>query len=64
MVHTLGGRMHVRWDQAAAAPPDRRDVLGTLMMGPLAGHRRRAHISAPRGDAVAARALVMITCAC
>lgn len=34
--------------------PDRRDVLGLL-----AGHRRYAHITAPRGDAVAAQALGM-----
>ncbi|MFY9513745.1 MAG: transposase [Rubrivivax sp.] len=90
---TLGGRMHVRWDQAAAATPHgqlvffaeflattgvferwvsscpleyrsgnapgRRDVLGTLMLGLLAGHRRYAHITTLRGDAVAARALGM-----
>ena len=36
--------------------PDKRDVLGTLMMGMLAGHRRYAHITALRGDAVAAQA--------
>ena len=74
VVDTLGGRMHVRWDEGAAATPhgqlvyfaeflaatgvferwvsacpltyrsgnapDKRDVLGTLMMGMLAGHRR------------------------
>jgi hypothetical protein len=39
--------------------PDKRDVLGTLMMGMLAGHRRYAHITALRGDAVAAQALGM-----
>ena len=93
VVDTLGGRIHVRWDQDAAATPhgqlvffaeflaatgvferwvsscpleyrsgnapDKRDVLGTLMMGMLAGHRRYAHITALRGDAVAAQALVM-----
>jgi hypothetical protein len=93
VVDTLGGRMHVRWDeQAAATPhgqlvffaeflaatgvferwvsscpleyrsgnaPDKRDVLGTLMLGLLAGHRRYAHITALRGDAVAAQALGM-----
>ena len=31
--------------------PDKRDVLGTLMLGLLAGHRRYAHITALRGDA-------------
>ena len=93
VVDTLGGRMHVRWDAAAAATPhgqlvffaeflattgvferwvsscplqyhsgnapDKRDVLGTLMLGLLAGHRRYAHITALRGDAVAAQALGM-----
>jgi hypothetical protein len=88
VVDTLGGRMHVRWDDGAAATPhgqlvffaeflattgvfdcwvsecpleyrsgnapDKRDVLGTLMLGLLAGHRRYAHITALRGDAVAA----------
>ena len=39
--------------------PDKRDVLGTLMLGMLAGHRRYAHITALRGDAVAAQALGM-----
>ncbi|MDO9315218.1 MAG: hypothetical protein Q7T97_11795 [Burkholderiaceae bacterium] len=39
--------------------PTKRDVLGTLMLGLLAGHRRYAHITAPRGDAVAAQALGM-----
>ena len=39
--------------------PDKRDVLGTLMLGLLAGHRRYAHITALRGDAVAAHALGM-----
>ena len=34
--------------------PTKRDVLGTLMLGLLAGHRRYAHITALRGDAVAA----------
>jgi hypothetical protein len=39
--------------------PDKRDVLGTLMLGLLAGYRRYAHITALRGDAVAAQALGM-----
>ena len=39
--------------------PDKRDVLGTPMLGLLAGHRRYAHITALRGDAVAAQALGM-----
>ena len=93
VVDTLGGRMHIRWDEGAgAAPhgqlvffaeflattgvferwvsscpleyrsgnaPDKRDVLGTLMLGLLAGHRRYAHITGLRGDAVAAQALGM-----
>lgn len=93
VVDTLGGRMHVRWDEGAAATPHgqlvffaeflaatgvfdrwvsscpleyrsgnapaKRDVLGTLMLGLLAGHRRYAHITALRGDAVAAQALGM-----
>lgn len=93
VVDTLGGRMHVRWDDSAAATPhgqlvffaeflaatgvferwvsacplayrggnapDKCDVLGTLMLGMLAGHRRYAHITALRGDAVAAQALGM-----
>ena len=92
-VDTLGGRMHVRWDEGAPATahgqlvyfaeflattgvfdqwvsscpleyrsgnaPDKRDVLGTLMLGLLAGHRRYAHISALRGDALAAQLLGM-----
>lgn len=93
VVDTLGGRMHVRWDEAAPATPNgqlvffaeflaatgvferwvqecpleyrsgnapnKRDVLGTLLLGVLAGHRRYAHITALRGDAVAAQALGM-----
>jgi hypothetical protein len=93
VVDTLGGRMHVRWDEGAATTPhgqlvffaaflaatgvferwvsscpleyrsgnapDKRDVLGTLMLGLLAGHRRYAHITALRGDLVAAQALGM-----
>ena len=39
--------------------PDKRDVLGTLMLGLLAGHRRYSHITALRGDLVAAQALGM-----
>ena len=38
---------------------DKRDGLSTLMLGLLAGHRRYAHITALRGDAVAAQALGM-----
>lgn len=37
----------------------KRDVLGTLVLAMLAGHRRYAHITALRGDAVAAQALGM-----
>lgn len=93
VVDTLGGRMHVRWEEGAAATPhgqlvffseflaatgvfdrwvvecplnyrsgnapDKRDVLGTLMLGLLAGHRRYAHITALRGDALAAQSLGM-----
>ena len=93
VVDTLGGRMHVHWDEGAAVTPhgqlvffaeflaatgvfdrwvsscpleyrsgnapDKRDVLGTLMLGLLAGHRRYAHITALRGDAVAAQCLGM-----
>jgi hypothetical protein len=91
VVDTMGGRMHVRWDDQAQATPhgqlaffaeflaiagvfDRwvqecplhysspnasrtRDVLGTLMLGILAGSKRYAHIAGVRGDAVAAKAL-------
>lgn len=39
--------------------PDKRDMLGTLLLGLLAGHRRYAHITALRGDMVAAQALGM-----
>ena len=90
-VDTLGGRMHVRWDETAQATPHgqlvffaeflatagvfdrwvedcplnysspnasgKREVLGTLMLGILAGSRRYAHIAGVRGDAVAAQAL-------
>ena len=93
VVDTMGGRMHVRWDEDAAATPhgqivffaeflaatgvfdrwvsscplqyssrnapSKRDVLGTLLLGLLAGHRRYAHITGVRGDAVAAHALGM-----
>jgi len=34
--------------------PDKREVLGTLMLSLLVGHRRHAHITALRSDAVAA----------
>ena len=91
VVDTMGGRVHVRWDETAQATPhgqivffaeflatagvfDRwvqdcplhysspnasrpRDVLGTLMLGILAGAKRYAHIAGVRGDAVAAKAL-------
>jgi hypothetical protein len=91
VVDTLGGRMHVRWDEQAKATPhgqlvffaeflatagvferwveacplsyaspngsDKRDVLGTLMLGLLAGGKRYAHIARVHGDAVAAQAL-------
>ena len=90
-VDTMGGRMHVRWDETAQATPHgqvvffaeflatagvfdgwvqacplrynspnasrARDVLGTLMLGILAGAKRYAHIAGVRGDAVAAKAL-------
>jgi hypothetical protein len=90
-VDTMGGRVHVRWDETAQVTPhgqivffaeflatagvfDRwvqdcplhysspnasrpRDVLGTLMLGILAGSKRYAHIAGVRGDAVAAKAL-------
>lgn len=93
VVDTLGGRMHVRWDEGAAATPNgqlvffaeflaaagvfdrwvescpleyasgnapgKRDVLGTLVLAILAGHKRYAHVTALRGDAVAAQALGM-----
>jgi hypothetical protein len=39
--------------------PAKRDVLGTLVLAILAGHRRYAHVTALRGDAVAAQALGM-----
>lgn len=39
--------------------PSKRDVLGTLLLVILAGHRRYAHITALRGDTVAAKALGM-----
>lgn len=90
-VQSMGGRMHVRWDETAPATPhgqlvyfaeflatagifdewvkscplsysspnasNVRDVLGTLMLGILAGSKRYAHIAAIRGDQVAAKAL-------
>lgn len=93
VVDTLGGRLHVHWDEGASATPNgqlvffaeflaaagvfdrwveecpleylsnnapgKRDVLGTLMLAILAGHRRYAHVTALRGDAVAAQALGM-----
>ena len=93
VVQTMGGRVHVRWDETARATPhgqlvffaeflatagvfdrwvdgcplsysspnasSKRDVLGTLMLGILAGSIRYAHIAGIRGDAVAAQALGM-----
>lgn len=93
VVDTLGGRMHVSWDDGAQATPngqlvffteflntagvfddwvescpleyksgnapDKRDVLGTLLLAILAGHKRYAHVTGLRGDAIAARALGM-----
>ena len=93
VVQTMGGRVHVQWDESAKATPhgqlvffaeflaiagvfdrwvdgcplnysspnasSKRDVLGTLMLGILAGSKRYAHIAGVRGDAVAARALGM-----
>lgn len=91
VAQTMGGRMHVRWDEASQATPHgqlvffaeflatagvfdrwvdecplnysspnasrKRDVLGTLMLGILAGNRRYAHLAGVRGDAVAGQAL-------
>lgn len=91
VVDTMGGRMHVRWDEQAQATPHgqlvffaeflatagvfdrwvescplsysspngsaKRDVLGTLMLGILAGGNRYAHIARIQGDNVAAKAL-------
>jgi hypothetical protein len=54
-----------RWVQscplsyASGNAPDKRDVLGTLLLSVLAGHRRYAHASALRGDSVAAQMLGM-----
>jgi hypothetical protein len=93
VVQTMGGRVHVEWDETAQATPhgqlvffaeflatagvfdrwvddcplhytspnasSKRDVLGTLMLGILAGSKRYAHIAGVRGDAVAARMLGM-----
>ena len=93
VVDTMGGRIHVQWDESAQATPNgqlvflaeflactgvfdrwvetcpltytspnspgNRDVLGTLLLGILAGHRRYAHITGLRGDSVAPRALGM-----
>jgi hypothetical protein len=39
--------------------PGKRDVLGTLLLAILAGHRRYAHVTSLRGDGVAAQALGM-----
>ncbi len=40
--------------------PGKRDVLGTLLLAILAGHRRYAHVTSLRGDGVAAQALGMV----
>jgi hypothetical protein len=45
----------LRYSSPNASRP--RDVLGTLMLGILAGSKRYAHIAGIRGDAVAAKAL-------
>jgi hypothetical protein len=45
----------LRYSSPNASRP--RDVLGTLMLGILAGSKRYAHIAGVRGDAVAAKAL-------
>jgi hypothetical protein len=45
----------LRYSSPNASRP--RDVLGTLMLGILAGSKRYAHIAGVRGDAVAAQAL-------
>ena len=39
-------------DYRSPNAPDKRDVLGTLLLSLLAGHRRYAHISSIRGDGV------------
>ena len=39
--------------------PTKRDVLGTWLLGILAGHNRYAHITALRGDAVSPQILGM-----
>ena len=71
VVDTLGGRIHIRWDEGAATTPHGQlvffaEFLATtgvferwVSVCPLAGHRRYAHITALRGDAVAAQALGM-----
>ena len=50
-------RCPLRYTSPNAPAP--RDVLGTLMLGILAGSRRYAHIAGARGDAVAAQTLGM-----
>ena len=84
VVDTLGGRMHVRWDESSHATPNgqlvffaeflraagvfdewvracpleyrsgnapgKRDVLDTLLLAILAGHRRYAHVTSLRGE--------------
>lgn len=46
-------------EYTSANAPSKRDVLGTLLLAILAGHKRYAHITALRGDAVAAKVLGM-----
>jgi len=43
----------------SANAPEKRDVLGTLVLSVLAGHWRYAHISAIRADGVNPRLLAM-----
>lgn len=93
VVDTMGGRVHVHWDETAQATPhgqivffaeflatagvfDRwvqacplhhdspnasrpHDVLGTLMLGILAGSKRHAHIARIRADSGAAMARLL-----
>ncbi len=63
MLAALAATMYGRWidgcplrySSALASRP--RDVLGTLMLGILAGSKRYAHFAGVRGDAVAVQAL-------
>ena len=61
-VDTPGGRIHVQWDHTASASPNapgKRDVLGTWLFSILAGHKRYAHITGLRGDALSPQILGM-----